>query len=191
VKIVGETKFQLAYESAFELFKDIPFDIYATKLAFESQWLKWLAWAATWKQGTDVNHKPPSGADPFRANGGARVHRRDRTGKGQLPVQSCVVPARHRRLLDRGSRLDAVARRPRAPLGRGPAAHLPREPGHGRVRGVSRRLREPRHAGQPADAVPHRSADRVGRAAGVRQAELPVSVLRRSTTGGGLCGLDS
>ncbi|PYP99016.1 MAG: hypothetical protein DMD34_00665 [Gemmatimonadetes bacterium] len=70
VKLVGETKFQLAYESAFELFKDIPFDIYATKLAFESQWLKWLAWAATWKQGTDVNHKPPSGADPFRANAG-------------------------------------------------------------------------------------------------------------------------
>jgi hypothetical protein len=70
VKLVGETKLELAYESAFELFKDIPFDIYTTKFALESQWVKWLAWSATWKQGTDVNHKPPSGVDPFRAEAG-------------------------------------------------------------------------------------------------------------------------
>lgn len=70
MKVVGETKLQFGYESAFELFKDIPFDLYTTKVSLESQWLKWLAWSAEWKQGTDVNHKPPSGVDPFRAGAG-------------------------------------------------------------------------------------------------------------------------
>src|SRR5256885_10563614 len=70
VKLVGETKLQVSHERAFELFKDLPFDLYQTKLSLESEWLKWLAWAVSYKQGTDVNHKPPSGVAPFVAGGG-------------------------------------------------------------------------------------------------------------------------
>jgi hypothetical protein len=70
VKLVRETKIKLAYEDAFEVFKDLPFNTHATKLSFESQWLKWLAWSASYKLGTDVNHKPPSGMTPFLAEGG-------------------------------------------------------------------------------------------------------------------------
>src|SRR5207249_4626803 len=67
VKLVGETKLEAQYESAFELFRDLPFDMHATNLTFESAWLKWLALTASYKQGTDVNHKPPSGTAPFLA----------------------------------------------------------------------------------------------------------------------------
>ena len=67
VKLVGETKLEAQYESAFELFHDVPFDTRATKLSFESEWLKWLAVSASYKRGTDVNHKPPKGVAPFLA----------------------------------------------------------------------------------------------------------------------------
>ncbi|HVH66866.1 MAG TPA: DUF5916 domain-containing protein [Gemmatimonadales bacterium] len=65
VKVVGGTKLEVGYESAFELFKDMPFNTHATKVTFETEWLKWLAAKASYKQGTDVNHKPPSGVAPF------------------------------------------------------------------------------------------------------------------------------
>src|SRR2546429_1780331 len=70
VKLVGETKLQVSHERALELFKDLPFDLHETKLSLESEWLKWLAWGVSYKQGTDVNHKPPSGVAPFVAGGG-------------------------------------------------------------------------------------------------------------------------
>jgi len=70
VKLVGETKLEASYERAFELFDDTPFDLYQTKLSLESEWLKWLAWSVSYKQGTDVNHKPPSGVAPFVAGAG-------------------------------------------------------------------------------------------------------------------------
>jgi len=70
VKLVGETKLEVSHERAFELFKDLPFDLYQTKLSLESEWLKWLAWSVSYKQGTDVNHKPPSGVAPFVAGAG-------------------------------------------------------------------------------------------------------------------------
>ena len=70
VKLVGETKLEASYERAFELFHDTPFDLYQTKLSLESEWLKWLAWSVSYKQGTDVNHKPPSGVAPFVAGAG-------------------------------------------------------------------------------------------------------------------------
>ena len=64
VKLRGETKLVVAREQAFELFDDLPFDTYQTKLTLESEWLKWLAWSAQLKLGTAVNHKPPKGTDP-------------------------------------------------------------------------------------------------------------------------------
>src|SRR5204862_210069 len=64
VKLRGETKLVVAREQAFELFGDLPFDTYRTKFTLESEWLKWLAWTAQLKLGTDVNHKPPKGTDP-------------------------------------------------------------------------------------------------------------------------------
>ena len=67
VKLVGETKLEAQHERAFELFDDLPFDTRATKLSFETEWLKWLAVSASYKQGTDVNHKPPRGMAPFLA----------------------------------------------------------------------------------------------------------------------------
>ena len=70
VKLVGETKLEVSHERAFELFKDLPFDLYQTKLSLESEWLKWLAWSVSYKQGTDVNHKPSSGVAPFVAGSG-------------------------------------------------------------------------------------------------------------------------
>ena len=70
VKLVGETKLVASYERAFELFHDTPFDLYQTKLSLESEWLKWLAWSLSYKQGTDVNHKPPKGVAPFVAGAG-------------------------------------------------------------------------------------------------------------------------
>src|SRR2546430_12649567 len=49
---------------------------------------------------------------------------------------------------------DAVARHAGAALDHGRALHVPRQPGHGGVRGLSRRVRESRAAaGQPADPV--------------------------------------
>jgi len=70
VKLVGETKLQVSHERAFELFQDLPFDLHQTKLSLDSEWLKWLAWSLSYKQGTDVNHKPPSGVAPFVAGSG-------------------------------------------------------------------------------------------------------------------------
>ncbi len=64
VKLRGETKLVVAREQAFELFDDLPFDTYQTKLTLESEWLKWLAGSAQLKLGTAVNHKPPKGTDP-------------------------------------------------------------------------------------------------------------------------------
>ena len=64
VKLRGETKLVVAREQAFELFGDLPFDTYRTKLTVESEWLKWLALGAKVKLGTAVNHKPPKGTDP-------------------------------------------------------------------------------------------------------------------------------
>lgn len=70
LKLVGETKLQVSHERAFELFDDVPFDLHETKLSFESEWLKWLAWSVSYKYGTDVNHKPPAGVAPFVAGAG-------------------------------------------------------------------------------------------------------------------------
>jgi hypothetical protein len=70
VKLVGETKLDVAHERAFQLFHSIPFDLHETKLSFETEWLKWLAWSVSYKLGTDVNHKPPSGVAPFLAGSG-------------------------------------------------------------------------------------------------------------------------
>src|SRR5437870_3221468 len=64
VKLRGETKLVVAREQAFELFDDLSFDTYQTKLTLESEWLKWLAGSAQLKLGTAVNHKPPKGTDP-------------------------------------------------------------------------------------------------------------------------------
>jgi len=82
LKLVGETKLQVSHERAFELFDDVPFDLYETKLSLESEWLKWLAWSVSYKQGTDVNHKPPSGVAPFVAG----------AGKGELAVTFRPTP---------------------------------------------------------------------------------------------------
>jgi len=69
VKLVRETKLALAYESGFESFDDLPFDTHAAKLSLDTQWLKWLVASASYKVGTSVNHKPPSGVAPFLADG--------------------------------------------------------------------------------------------------------------------------
>jgi len=82
LKLVGETKLQVSHERAFELFDDVPFDLYETKLSLESEWLKWLAWSVSYKQGTDVNHKPPSGVAPFVAG----------AGKGEVAVTFRPTP---------------------------------------------------------------------------------------------------
>jgi hypothetical protein len=70
VKGVGETKLELAYEGAYELFNDIPFDLSTRKILVQSEWLRWLPFSASWKWGTDVNHKPPAGVAPFRGDAG-------------------------------------------------------------------------------------------------------------------------
>jgi hypothetical protein len=82
VKLVGETKVEVAHERAFQLFHDVPFDLHETKLSFESECLKWLAWSLSYKQGTDVNHKPPSGVAPFLAG----------SGKGELTLTFRPTP---------------------------------------------------------------------------------------------------
>ena len=82
LKLVGETKLQVSHERAFELFEDVPFDLHETKLSFESEWLKWLAWSVSYKYGTDVNHKPPAGVAPFVAG----------AGKGELAVTLRPTP---------------------------------------------------------------------------------------------------
>src|SRR2546430_12196678 len=77
--------------------------------------------------------------------------------------------------------LDAVARHAGAALDHGRALHVPRQPGHGGVRGLSRRVRESRAAaGQPADPVSHGRAHDFRRAAGVPEDELSAAVLKRA-----------
>src|SRR5438105_3881991 len=64
VKLRGETKLVVAREPAFELFDDLSFDTYQTKLTLESEWLKSLAGSAQLKLATEMVHQPPKGTDP-------------------------------------------------------------------------------------------------------------------------------
>src|SRR5439155_917750 len=79
-----------------------------------------------------------------------------------------ALAARHRGLRDGEPGLDPLPRGPAAPLGRGSAAHVPRQPGDGAVRrlpGWLRKSRDPTR--KPARAVPHRRPHDVSRATGV------------------------
>src|SRR5256885_10769530 len=109
VKLVGETKLEGAYERVFELFDDVPFDVYQTKLSLESEWLKWLAWSVSYKQGTDVNHKPPSGVAPFVAG----------AGKGEFTL---TFPPPPRLRLDPTHLYSPLPTPPRVAPARGPPA---------------------------------------------------------------------
>lgn len=70
VKFVGETKVELGHALVSERFADVPFRTHTTDVALTSEWLKWLAWSASYTWGTAVNHKPPSGVAPFRGAAG-------------------------------------------------------------------------------------------------------------------------
>src|SRR5206468_11437841 len=50
---------------AFERFRSYPFRPHATAASAETEWLKWLAFSATYTWGTAVNHDPAAGLDPF------------------------------------------------------------------------------------------------------------------------------
>jgi hypothetical protein len=82
VKLVGETKLKVEHENAFELFQNVPFDLHATTLSLNTEWLKWLAGSASYKEGTAVNHKPPNGVAPFLAD----------AGKGELTLTVRPTP---------------------------------------------------------------------------------------------------
>jgi len=65
VELVGQTQLQVKRTELFERFDNAPFRPYKTEAEFSTEWLKWLALAATYGWGGDVNHDPASGLAPF------------------------------------------------------------------------------------------------------------------------------
>ena len=64
----ANTKFEVGWEEAFELFDDREFRYYTHKIDAESEWIKWLTFAGKYRRGTDVNHNPPKKQAPSLAN---------------------------------------------------------------------------------------------------------------------------
>ncbi|PYO86727.1 MAG: hypothetical protein DMD58_16110 [Gemmatimonadetes bacterium] len=65
VELVGQTELSVKRTELFERFENAPFRPYKTEASFSTEWLKWLALAATYGWGGDVNHDPASGLAPF------------------------------------------------------------------------------------------------------------------------------
>jgi hypothetical protein len=68
LEMPASTKFTVAREEAFELFRDREFRHYTHKIDAETQWLKWLTCTASFRRGTDVNHNPLKKQVPFVAD---------------------------------------------------------------------------------------------------------------------------
>ncbi|HXG96073.1 MAG TPA: DUF5916 domain-containing protein [Gemmatimonadales bacterium] len=65
VELVGQTELSVKRTELFERFENAPFRPYKTEASLSTEWLKWLALAATYGWGGDVNHDPASGLAPF------------------------------------------------------------------------------------------------------------------------------
>ena len=68
VELVGETQLKLKRAEFFELFDDVPFHPYETKVSLETEWLKWMALDASYVWGGAVNHDPVDA--PFLGHAG-------------------------------------------------------------------------------------------------------------------------
>ena len=68
LRFTGHTDLTLGRTEGFELYKGLGFNKHATALEFSTEWLKWLAIAATVSMGTEINFDPAPGLEAFLAD---------------------------------------------------------------------------------------------------------------------------
>jgi hypothetical protein len=67
-EFVGNTEVKYERIEAFELFDELPFNLYANVFSANTELLKWLGVAASYARGTAVNHDPGPRLDPSIGN---------------------------------------------------------------------------------------------------------------------------
>jgi hypothetical protein len=65
VELTRETEVEITRTETFELFKGMGFRPFRTEVSFNTELLRWLEAGASYVWGTDVNHDPAEGLEPF------------------------------------------------------------------------------------------------------------------------------
>jgi hypothetical protein len=67
IDLPADTQLEITRSEVFELFEGQEFRLHKNQILAETKWLKWLAVAASYERGTEVNHDPPRKVKPFVA----------------------------------------------------------------------------------------------------------------------------
>jgi hypothetical protein len=68
VEFTRETELEITRTETFELFESTRFHPHSTEVSFSTEWLRWLEVGGSYVWGTDVNHDPAPGLEPFLAD---------------------------------------------------------------------------------------------------------------------------